>query len=99
MRISDWSSDVCSSDLLRTTRQEYHGRIARALAAQGDVAPEVLAQHFAGAGAIPEAVRYRRPAGEEEDRKGVVKGKSVSVRVDLGGRRIIKKNRIHKIAM
>src|SRR3546814_19795221 len=28
----------------------------------------------------------------EIDRKSVVKGKSVSVRVDLGGRRIIKKN-------
>src|SRR3546814_15721984 len=27
------------------------------------------------------------------DRKGVVKGKSVSVRVDLGGRRIIKKKK------
>src|SRR3546814_18930897 len=30
-----------------------------------------------------------------QDRKSVVKGKSVSVRVDLGGRRIIKKNK-HK---
>src|SRR3546814_14191451 len=28
----------------------------------------------------------------ERDRKSVVQGKSVSVRVDLGGRRIIKKN-------
>src|SRR3546814_14130020 len=30
-------------------------------------------------------------AHDDEDRKSVVKGKSVSVRVDLGGRRIIKK--------
>src|SRR3546814_17592671 len=30
------------------------------------------------------------------DRKSVVKGKRVSVRVDLGGRRIIKKNNIKK---
>src|SRR3546814_18200956 len=30
------------------------------------------------------------------DRKSVVSGKSVSVRVDLGGRRIIKKNKINK---
>src|SRR3546814_19593118 len=40
--------------------------------------------------------RYRgRIAGWDvvnEDRKGVVEGQSVSVRVDLGGRRIIKKN-------
>src|SRR3546814_18161286 len=31
-----------------------------------------------------------------QDRKSVVEGKSVSVRVDLGGRRIIKKKKIHK---
>src|SRR3546814_14806103 len=31
------------------------------------------------------------------DRKSVVQGKSVSVRVDLGGRRIIKKKTIKKI--
>src|SRR3546814_17203031 len=48
--------------------------------------------------------RYRRPeirnlrpglqtADREEDRKSVVEGKSVSVRVDLGGRRIIKKKK------
>src|SRR3546814_12141687 len=30
------------------------------------------------------------------DRKSVVQGKSVSVRVDLGGRRIIKKTKKHK---
>src|SRR3546814_18817235 len=34
------------------------------------------------------------PAQEEADRKSVVQGKSVSVRVDLGGRRIIKKKKI-----
>src|SRR3546814_12164300 len=33
-----------------------------------------------------------------EDRKSVVEGKSVSVRVDLGGRRIINKKRIIQIA-
>src|SRR3546814_12805305 len=32
----------------------------------------------------------------EEDRKSVVSGKSVSVRVDLGGRRIIKKKKSRK---
>src|SRR3546814_19418109 len=32
-------------------------------------------------------------AGVERDRKSVVEGKSVSVRVDLGGRRIVKKKR------
>src|SRR3546814_446542 len=33
---------------------------------------------------------------QAQDRKSVVSGKSVSVRVDLGGRRIIKKKKTHK---
>src|SRR3546814_16179691 len=47
---------------------------------------------FQPRGAIPLSVAdaYRR-AGRPLDRKSVVSGKSVSVRVDLGGRRIIKK--------
>src|SRR3546814_14361213 len=74
MRISDWSSDVCSSDLATPGPvSSLHRR------------------------------RCHRPASDGQradacaDRKSVVKGKSVSVRVDLGGRRIIKKNiHIHK---
>src|SRR3546814_12495895 len=34
------------------------------------------------------------PGGRVDDRKSVVSGKSVSVRVDLGGRRIITKNKL-----
>src|SRR3546814_12735769 len=37
--------------------------------------------------------RFELPAGAFEDRKSVVEGKSVSVRVDLGGRRSIKKKK------
>src|SRR3546814_16652947 len=33
-----------------------------------------------------------------DDRKSVVSGKSVSVRVDLGGRRIIKKKKMTKVS-
>src|SRR3546814_19456719 len=40
-----------------------------------------------------ERAGYAVPEADVEDRKGVVSGKRVSVRVDLGGRRIIKKNR------
>src|SRR3546814_18108802 len=36
------------------------------------------------------AIRHSRLLGIQIDRKSVVEGKSVSVRVDLGGRRIIK---------
>src|SRR3546814_12403105 len=43
---------------------------------------------------LPEFTRLEGPAGEKlRDRKSVVEGKSVSVRVDLGGRRIMKKKR------
>src|SRR3546814_13965817 len=34
----------------------------------------------------------------ERDRKSVVEGKSVSVRVDLGGRRIMKKKKINSVS-
>src|SRR3546814_12046256 len=52
----------------------------------------------AGGGEIEDGVRPRIARLEQAlraaglDRKSVVSGKSVSVRVDLGGRRIIKKN-------
>src|SRR3546814_12739947 len=40
------------------------------------------------------AVAYGKRHARDKDRKGVGKGKSVSVRVDLGGRRIIKKKQM-----
>src|SRR3546814_11611272 len=40
-----------------------------------------------------EYVRERKAFGQPIDRKSVVSGKSVTVRVDLGGRSIIKKKR------
>src|SRR3546814_15545978 len=45
--------------------------------------------------AEPQAADADSDMMEGEDRKSVVKGKSVSVRVDLGGRRIIKKKQTH----
>src|SRR3546814_15219556 len=76
MRISDWSSDVCSSDLLRAG-----GRRDRRRDAPGQ-----------RRGAAPRRRGRRLRRGRRRtDRKSVVSGKSVSVRVDLGGRRIIKK--------
>src|SRR3546814_14432711 len=84
MRISYWSSDVCSSDLQgdephdprppaprgRNQRRDPHHRKRR----QGQLR-----------GRGPRRVAAR---GE---RKSVVEGKSVSVSVDHGGRRIMKK--------
>src|SRR3546814_7469424 len=63
MRISDWSSDVCSSDLADSQVDEL----------DADERRDETAKPIDG-----------------NDRKSVVKGKSVSVRVDFGGRRSIK---------
>src|SRR3546814_20069702 len=51
-----------------------------------------LAQQWVALPEIEFGAHYvDNPRLEEIDRKSVVEGKSVSVRVDLGGRRIIKK--------
>src|SRR3546814_13279539 len=72
-RISDWSSDVCSSDLRRRRRlsrgaDPFRNQLSR------------LSHHAAARGGL-----------SRQARKSVVQGKSVSVRVDLGGHRLIKK--------
>src|SRR3546814_10917066 len=72
MRIGDWSSGVCSSDLIRV---HTAGRM--------DSYVGLLMQH--GGGFISLA--------KGKDRKRVVLGTSVSVRVDLGGRLIIQKKK------
>src|SRR3546814_20930173 len=78
MRISDWSSDVCSSDLVTP--------------AQGG--PVTLREgRVNGVGSASRIAN--RCSG---DRKSVVLGKRVSVRVDRGGRRILnKKTQTHKV--
>src|SRR3546814_15590207 len=85
MSISDWSSDVCSSDL------------------QAFLIPGPIP------GPVP-GCAWRRRFGREShrlhilyclfgrtlgDRKSVVQGKSVYTRVDISGRRIIKKKKHH----
>src|SRR3546814_13324985 len=80
MRISDWSSDVCSSDL-----QAAGGTLAVVLGHQrvGHVAS-------VGTGACQWCQKDAVGQGERTDRESVVKGKSVSVRVSPGGPRLIK---------
>src|SRR3546814_19833113 len=93
MRISDWSSDVCSSDLsraaLRISQQPDQKAEQESLRQSKWLARKD--KRVAGGIKFP---NYGRSAGlsyGREDRKSIVKGKRVSVRVDLGGRRIIKK--------
>src|SRR3546814_16902266 len=100
MRISDWSSDVCSSDLgaLRPEQQDVArpeleiGERRRARGRQqDDTLPADLRPYAKGVplGVPPDVGAHRIIHARE--RKSVVKGKSVSVRVDLGGLRILKK--------
>src|SRR3546814_17854332 len=101
MRISDWSSDVCSSDLAEESADEAHEA-----AVEGAEEAEAVADTVAAEAAFDDTAEVvagkaadREPlttagAVEGEDaveRKSVGEGKSVSVRVDFGGRRIIKK--------
>src|SRR3546814_19381351 len=107
MRISDWSSDVCSSDLEPLVGGDGNGDVGRAEAV--DVIPvhlDIQLRHlhqrkragpdeiFVHAGPLS---LNRRPHRKKPvrtyaaDRKRAWLGKSVSVRVDFGGRRSIKK--------
>src|SRR3546814_15363420 len=133
MRISDWSSDVCSSDLqrlrgagaLQTVGDLVRNEGQQLLVAGGVFGAVVIAlygQHaqcaftadqrhaepaagiawralqFATGVQLPNMcgrcgvahIVQQRLAG---DRTSVVSGKRVSVRLDLGGRRIIKKKK------
>src|SRR3546814_18849323 len=121
MRISDWSSDVCSSDLdalgrigfRRSQSVAYRPSCADCSAC---VSVRVCAGEFVPSNSQKRNLRRNgdlvatacKPWATEEqytllrsylasrhpaDRKSVVSGKSVYVRVDLGGSRIHKKKK------
>src|SRR3546814_17325492 len=137
MRISDWSSDVCSSDLNRLLDEflslkkivllsdetlSVIGKLGHIIPFEkwGEPKPapagsrnraltcpeEITVSNGSPLGEIPGAAASGGFEGGTErnlgDRKSVVEGKSVSVRVDLGGRSIIKKKKqthinVHRI--
>src|SRR3546814_21052941 len=93
MRISDWSSDVCSSDLTAgLTLRDASGRLYYAARHPSAVYPDFNAVPPLVVNALL-FIENRELLNPETDRKSVVQGKSVSVRVVIGGRRIIKKKR------
>src|SRR3546814_12139001 len=115
MRISDWSSDVCSSDLHRNVVHMVYSSEGQGLAKVGAkqllesalrMRPDrILLQELrdgtaffylrnvnSGHPGSITTVHAGSPAGpfaQLTDRKSVVAGTSVAVRVDLGGGRII----------
>src|SRR3546814_15409535 len=110
MRISDWSSDVCSSDLNPIGIAQQTIALLAAFS-DGRGAPIVLDQfrNF-GKGVLlarlalpqphqmPSKARLNRPLPLRPRLRSEARrvGKEWSVRVDLGGRRIIKKKKTYK---
>src|SRR3546814_19236798 len=102
MRIGDWSADVCSSDLphqlagmslqLGLQPLEQGEGVRRGPGKAADQRSVAQPAHLAGIGLyhrLPQrALSVARHHPLSEHRKSVVKGKSGSVRVDPGGRRI-----------
>src|SRR3546814_18826871 len=103
MRISDWSSDVCSSDLDLSGWRGGRGAATRGPHHLCRAEPRVQGYLCCDLPDLRAGADHRLPgAGRAvrklEARKSVVSGKSVSVRVDLGGRRIIKKKKKNRAA-
>src|SRR3546814_12398007 len=106
MRIRDWSSDVCSSDLARCSQSgtDFPSSSSSLLLAGSQ--PDENSQCHYGHDRRQGDKRHETQSFDDgvspslgsrcaPDRKSGVKGKSVSVRVDLGGRRIIKQTKIY----
>src|SRR3546814_12642109 len=114
MRISDWSSDVCSSDLAEVEGIDDEADVGRVLAGLAQVRDldelegrlvhgrlEILVASPVAVGFLHHDVALQQQAlahprdveGGILERKSAVEGKSVSVRVDLVGRRVITKQK------
>src|SRR3546814_15868675 len=107
MRISDWSSDVCSSDLLarverrvmsaielcRTAALGGHIELCSACGLVRHAYNSCRNRHCPKSQGQARAEWLAARQAELLDRTSVVEGKSVLVRLDPGGRRTIKKKK------
>src|SRR3546814_11857507 len=101
MRISDWSSDVCSSDLTQLSADYdliildstpvFGMSYALILGCLAQKTVLVTRRGWTTQSKAMQAARQLVLCGADLDRKGVGTGKSVSGRVKLGGRGISKK--------
>src|SRR3546814_14391934 len=85
MRISDWSSDVCSSDLPASLSEPWSACATSSTAAQLPSASQVA---VTARSISPRPVSLGAVPGRDiwpTDRESLVQGKGVSVRVELGG--------------
>src|SRR3546814_15726517 len=104
--MSDWSSDVCSSDLWREEKEPGVASFEDLIGLFAVIAGQVVEDHDVariqrrrelGFDVDSKDLFGHRPVDDPgRDRKSVVSGKSVSVRVDCGGRRTIKKKQTKK---
>src|SRR3546814_15282910 len=85
MRISDWSSDVCSSDLILKVNTKPPPSESDST---DDKSLPPVASRNPSACSLRMSLKLNHGARRSEERRV---GKELSVRVDLGGRRIIKK--------
>src|SRR3546814_18555470 len=103
MRISDWSSDVCSSDLLaRKARiadqgkggeRAEHGADRSAEDGNPGGHPYCVHQSLVRPHLPVPVKRKAAPYRDQADRKSFVPGTILSVSVTFGGRRYINKNK------
>src|SRR3546814_19389269 len=105
MRISDWSSDVCSSDLpgsgrtlpdLAATPLFSFAAIGLKIDVDTGVVnsfPCATTGRSENVDALAASIVWSRPLRRLIERKRVVSGKSVAIGVELGGRRMITKKK------
>src|SRR3546814_16605086 len=93
MSISDWSSDVCSSDLVLGNGDIWEASDALDMIEQTGCDGVVVGRGCLGRPWLFRDLADAFAGRPVPDRKSVVSGKSVSVRIDLGGRRLIKINK------
>src|SRR3546814_15962673 len=111
MRISDWSSDVCSSDLARNIRaaviiavEDGHVLLVEQYRVPLgcnclELPAGLVGDHEDGEADDPLAAAGRELEEETEIGRASCRESVVSVRVDLGGRRCIKKKKNKRVKL